>query len=418
MILLKRLKLNEWSRIVLLLIMLVAAFLRFDFLVSVNHHNSHDTVNYDIMVRQLLEEGVYAYKSTEPNAQVSPGFPLFMAAVYKLIDYKHNDPYSAIRFLQAIFSLITLWLTYRIAKRLGGEWAGLLAATMMAIYPPFIWTTGAVLTETIATMFFMAYLYFQLIAFDKTHRWAALWAGVALGLTALTRPEFLIIAPASYFLYLLWHRKGAQMMKLLLSTGLGMAIVMSPWLVRNIVALHEPIFTSTQVNPFAAGTYPNKNYDDNLVDRTGKTQMEVAKERLKVGFTEHTWTFVKWYTIGKLDRIYSKMFGGSGHKPIYPVIPYRAYFHLLLIYAGLIAAAVTLRNWRQPAMLIVFLLAAISAARLAFVPEYRYNFTAMPQIIVLDSLLVIWIFVWLDKRFQLKSRLLLARRNEHARNDV
>jgi len=409
LLLLKRFKLNEWSRVALLLILLAAALLRFDFLVSVQHHNSHDTINYDIMVRQLLEEGVYGYKSTEPNAQVSPGYPLFMAAVYKLVDYNNRDPFPAIRYIQLVFSLITIGFAYRVAKRLSGEWAGLLAAAVMAVYPPFVWTTGAVLTETIAAMLLMAYLYWQLIAFEQKNRMAALLAGIALGLTALTRPEFLILAPAAYLLYLLWRRKGGQAVKLLLCTGLGMAVVMSPWLIRNIVTLNKPIVTSTQVNPFAAGTYPNKNYDDGLVDRVGKTQMEVAKERLRVGFTEHTWTFVKWYTVGKLDYIYSKMFTGSGHKPFYPVLSFRVTFHQSLVYTGLIAAIVILINWRQPAMLIVFLLIAISAARLAFVPEYRYNFTAMPQFIILDSLLIARLLSWLlarmDKRFRLRSKL-------------
>lgn len=418
MFLLTRFKLNDWSRVALLLILLAAAYVRFDFLVSVDHHNSHDTVHYDIMVRQLLETGVYGYKSEEPNARVSPGYPLFMAAVYKLVDYKQRDPMAAIRYIQLVFSLITIWLSYRIAKRLGGEWAGLLAAAGMAVYPPFIWTTGAVLTETIAAMLLTTYLYWQLVAFERANRMAALRAGIALGLTALVRPEFLAMAPAAYLLYLLWRRKGGQPLKLLLCTALGMTVVLSPWLIRNIVTLNKPIVTATQVNPFAAGTYPNKNYDDGLVDRVGKTQMEVARERLRVGFTEHTWTFVKWYTVGKLDYIYGKMFTGSGHKPFYPVIPFRAALHLLLVYTGLIAALVILINWRQPAMLIVVLLIAISAARLAFVPEYRYNFTAMPQIIILDSLLaarlLAWLSEWLDKRFRLRSKLSMARRNRHA----
>ncbi len=422
MLLLKRLKLNEWTRVALLFILLVAALLRFDFLVSVHHHNSHDTINYDIMVRQLLEEGVYGYKSAKPNAQVSPGYPLFMAAVYKLVDYEERDPFPAIRYFQLVFSLITIWFVYRIARRLGGEWAGLIAAAGMAVYPPFVWTTGAVLTETIAAMLLTAYMYWQLIAFERKDRKAALRAGLALGLTALVRPEFLIMAPAAYLLYLLWRRKGGQALKLLLCTGIGMTVVLSPWLIRNIVTLNKPIVTSTQVNPFAAGTYPNKNYDDGLVERVGKTQMEVAKERLRVGFTQHTWTFVKWYTVGKLDYIYNKMFAGSGHKPFYPVIPFRSSFHLLLVYTGLISAIVILINWRQPAMLIVFLLIAISAARLAFVPEYRYNFTAMPQLIILSSLLaarlLAWLFARLDKRFLLRSKLSITRRNRHAQHDV
>lgn len=79
--------------VLVILIFALAAFLRIDFLTSVHHKVSHDSIYYDEMVRQLLETGVYAYKDTEPNAQVTPGYPLFMAAVYKLADYERQDPF-------------------------------------------------------------------------------------------------------------------------------------------------------------------------------------------------------------------------------------------------------------------------------------------------------------------------------------
>jgi 4-amino-4-deoxy-L-arabinose transferase-like glycosyltransferase len=396
----------------LIIVFLLAAYLRFDFLVSVNHHVSHDTVNYDIMVRQLLEKGVYGYKSTESNAQVSPGFPLFMAAVYKMTNYSHHDPFTTIRYLQTSFSLITLWLIYAVTKRLRSKQAGLIAVIIAALYPPFIWANGAILTETLTNLLYMAFLYLQLIAFEKNHRGAAIGAGIAMGLTVLVRPEFLIILPASYVLHLLWHRKAVQTLKLALYAGIGITIILSPWVIRNIVTLHEPIIASTQVNPFAAGTYPNKNYDDGLVDRHGKTQMEVAKERLKVGFTSHTWEFAKWYTVGKLNYIYGKMFYGSGHRPFYPVIPYKGILHIVLVIMAMISAVFILRRWRQSSALIVVLLLIMSIARLAFVPEYRYNFTAMPSIIIIDSLLLAFLLGWLNKKFNFRSRLELAWRHQ------
>jgi 4-amino-4-deoxy-L-arabinose transferase-like glycosyltransferase len=397
---------------IIIIIFLLAAYLRFDFLVSVNHHNSHDTVNYDIMVRQLLEEGVYGYKSVESNAKVPPGFPLFMAAVYKLVDYEHNNALAAIRYLQGCFSLITLWLIYRITQRLGGRTPALLAAAIAAIYPPFIWANGAVLTEVLANLLFMSFIYLQLIAFERTSRWSSLFAGAALALTVLTRSEFLILLPVSYGMYFLWSRKPAQTLRLLLYGCMGFAIILTPWVIRNVITLHEPVIASTQVNPFAAGTYPHKNYDDGLVDRHGKTQMEVAKERLQVGFTTRTWEFTKWYTVGKLKYIYGKMFYGSGHRPAYPVIPYKSYLHLALVILSVIASAHFLRSWRKPASLIVVLLLATSFMRLAFVPEYRYNFTAMPSIIVIDCLFITYLIKRMLQSSKLRSLLSPTRRSQ------
>lgn len=380
------------------LIFALAAYLRFDFISSVTHHVTHDTIYYDKMVRQLLEHGVYGYKSESPNAQVAPGYPLFMAAVYKLVGYADRDPYPAIRCIQALMSLATMAIAARIAHRLGGTVAALATSAAMAVYPPFIWANGAILTETLAALLLLLYLRLQLSALDKLTPHSSMLAGAALGLAMLTRSEYAVLLVVSYAFLWLIRRDTVRNAKLLFFAMLGTALVLSPWVVRNAVTLHKPIIASTQVNPFAAGTYPNKNYDDGLVDRHGKTQMQVAKERLRIGFTRHTWTYVKWYTVGKLRAIYGRMFFGAGHSPLYPVIPLRQPVHVAIVLGGLLAGALQLRKWRRTALLPVVFLAAISVTRLAFVPEYRYNFTAMPILIVLDGLLVAAMARWLFKR--------------------
>ncbi|MDR9857765.1 glycosyltransferase family 39 protein [Paenibacillus sp. VCA1] len=380
-----------------LLIFALATYLRLDFLVSVNHHVSHDTINYDATVRQLLEKGIYAYKDTQPNAQVTPGYPLFMAAVYKLVDYQHHDPFPYIRYIQVGLSLATLWLMYATARKLAGSTVSVIVLLVSSVYPPFIWSNGAVLTETLACFFLVLYIRLQLTAFEKKTRTLALLSGIALGLLVLTRSEFLILIAPVYVFHFLWKKELRLTIKLLLFTCIGMGIVLSPWVIRNMVSLHEVVIASTQVNPFAAGTYPNKNYEDGLVDRHGKTQMEVAKERLKVGFTQHTWQFVKWYTVGKLKYIYSNMYFGSGHKPLYRVLPspLGSLLHVAVVWFCPLALIASLRKWRQPLTLLTLILAVMTVTRLAFVPEYRYNYTAMPLIITIDAVIGAAILRWL-----------------------
>lgn len=381
---------------IFVLIFALAAYVRLDFLLSVTHKVSHDTLNYDIMVRQLLEKGIYAYKDTQPNAQVTPGYPLFMAAIYKLVDYQHHDPFPYIRYIQVVISLVTLWLIYSVAQKLSGRTVSMIVLLISSVYPPFIWSNGAVLTETLACFFLMLYIRLQLEAFERRTRTLALLSGAAMGLLVLTRPEFLILIAPVYGLYWLWKKEFRLTLKLLLFTCIGTGIVLAPWVVRNMVTLHEVVIASTQVNPFAAGTYPDKNYNDGLVDRHGKTQMEVAKERLKIGFTQYTWQFVKWYTVGKLKYIYSNMYFGSGHSPLYRVLPspLGSLLHVALVWFCPVALAASLRKWKQPLTLMTLIVAVMTVTRLAFVPEFRYNYTAMPLIIMLDAAAGIAILRW------------------------
>lgn len=370
-------------------ILLLAVFMRFDFLRSVNHKVSHDTIYYDKMVRQWMESGVYGYKDTKPNALVTPGYPAIMAAVYSAVDYHHRDPFPYLRALNVLFSLLNVLLVFAIARRwAGGPTVGLLAALLCAIYPPFVWTNGAVLTEVPATLALTGYLYVQLRAFESQSRklWLSLAAGALLGLTALIRPEFMPLGVPLYAWY--WLRtKDRGFWKPLIVMLVGLSVVMSPWWIRNVVTMDRLILTGTQTNPFTAGTYPYKNWEDGLVDRHGKTQEQIGMERLKVGFTEHTWLFVKWFTVGKLTYTYAKMFYGSGHSPAFKVIPLAGLFHKLLIAAGLVGMALALRprRWREPLSALAVVIVLMSCVRLLFIPEYRYNFTVMPLIILFSS---------------------------------
>jgi 4-amino-4-deoxy-L-arabinose transferase-like glycosyltransferase len=398
------LRLRNWNlpkkglNILVSIIFIAAAYFRYDFLVSVNHHVSHDSIYYNEMVHRLMDKGVYAYKSEQPNAHVTPGYPLFMLGMTIAGDWLHQEAFALIRYAQAMLSLVTIGLIYIIARRLTRRTTVAVAsAAVSAVYAPFIWATGAVLTETLAQMLLMLYLLAQIHAFDTGRKVHAAAAGLLLGLTVLVRPEFLPLFVPLYGLYFLqqWRKRSLaqpaepflpllrRIVVLTVITGLCLSAVMLPWWVRNLVSLHAVVLTATQTNPFAAGTYPNKDYSDRIVDPRGKTQDEVAWERIRAGFTQQTWTYVKWFTVGKMTYIYLNMFGGSGHAPTYLAVPYSgAPLHLSVIYLSLPVLLVLVWRWRHPAAVLAAVLLFMTLIRLLFVPEFRYNFTVMPLIII------------------------------------
>ncbi|MGO4374409.1 hypothetical protein AB4Z21_27385, partial [Paenibacillus sp. MCAF20] len=174
--------------------------------------------------------------------------------------------------------------------------------------------------------------------------------------------------------------------------GLCLSATMLPWWIRNIVSLNEFVLTSSQSNPFSAGTYPDKNYEDRIVQKEKwMTQSDYAWARIKAGFTTQTWTYVKWYTVGKLKYTYGHMFFGSGHSPIFYAYPKVAYLHLLIVYSSIITLLGLIWRWRHPGVMLAVVLVIMSMIRLVFVPEYRYNFTVMPIFIIFSVWLGIFI---------------------------
>lgn len=387
----------------LIAILLLAAYLRIDFLRSVAHEMPHDSINYDLMVRQLLEKGIYAYNDTGPNALVTPGYPLFMAMIYWLASYQLNDPLPWIRMVQVLLSLLSIWMMYSITRRLSNAAGGLVVAFLSAIYPPFVWANGAILTEVLGIFLFLGYVWAQIRAFLVPTVLSALTSGVLLGLTVLVRPEFLPLIAVSYLFYWAWKKNTKEVLKLFALSLVGLVLVLMPWWIRNAVTLDEWVLTATQANPFKAGTYPYKNYSDGLVDEAGKTEMEVALERLKTGFSTQPWVFAKWYTLGKLQYLYQHVYYGGGHEPFYHVIPgiHPDRIHHALLFLGVLAAIVILLRWRQIPALLVVIIAAITLIRLGFVPEYRYNVMTMPLIMMIDCIAGVKAWQWLSARRRL-----------------
>ncbi|WP_169084454.1 phospholipid carrier-dependent glycosyltransferase [Paenibacillus sp. PL91] len=404
----------EWVRknkawtIAIVLIFLLASWLRADFLTSVKHTVSHDTKYYDEMVHRLLDKGIYAYKEEVSNARVTPGYPFFMAGMYIIADQIGVEPFPLIRWVQVLISLATLILIYMIAiLATRNKWVAIISLFIAAIYHPFIWANGAVLTETLALFFLMAYLAMQLYAFRTQRKRDAALAGILLGITVLVRAEFLPLFVPLYGVFLLqqWFKpkseqQNAKASKLAIFkkvallgiiTGLCLSATMLPWWIRNVATLNEFVMTASQTNPFKAGTYPNKDYTDKIVVQNGMSQNEYAWARIKAGFTQQTWKYVKWYTVGKLKHTYTHMFFGSGHTPIYNAYPNIAYMHLFIVYSTIIPLLALVWRWRHPAAMLAVVIIIMSMIRLVFVPEYRYNFTVMPLFIILSSWLGVYI---------------------------
>ncbi|GIP35753.1 glycosyltransferase family 39 protein [Paenibacillus sp. J2TS4] len=392
--------------IVFIAILVLAAYLRVDFLRSVDHEMPHDSINYDAMVRQLLEIGVYAYNDSSPNALVTPGYPLFMAAIYWLAAYPWNDPLPWIRMAQVLLSLLSVWMMYSITRQLSNTAGGLAAAFLAAVYPPFVWANGAILTEVLGIFLLLGYLWVQLRVFRSPTTLSALAAGILLGLTVLVRPEYLPLLVVNYLFYWAWKKKAKEILKLFALSCLGLVLILMPWWIRNVVTLDEWVVTATQANPFKAGTYPYKNYSDGLIDESGKTEMEVAVERLKTGFSTQPWLFIKWYTVGKLQYLYYHVYYGGGHQPFYNVFPSwvnpNTIHRVLILLGGLAALAISLR-WRQLTALLVVIVATITLIRLGFVPEYRYNVMTMPLIIMINCIVGVQAWQWLSAKRSLRA---------------
>lgn len=220
-----------------------------------------DARAYAALASNLERDGSYTQRSpeipqnTQEPTNYSPGLPLLTAGLYELSG--GPDERFARLALAAIASLSVLF-AYLIGRRLSGPAAGLIGALAVAVYPAFLEYGGMLMTEPLAAALLAGSVLAILRASERGSQRAWVTPALALGATAMVRPEYLAVGAllALTVVALEWRRDArlaAARGAILLA---GIAVVVIPWTVRNYVVLERfvPISTGGGQVLFA-GTY-------------------------------------------------------------------------------------------------------------------------------------------------------------------
>jgi len=234
------------SVLILALILAVGFGLRLDQVVNPLADPGDDAFAYRALAESLYEEGSFGGAEFETPSDWSPGAPLLYAGAYYVTGGVRD---GVARGVQALLGTAAILIVYLLTLRLTTRRsAALIAAGMVAVYPPFIHSTGALMSEPPAIFTLPAGILALLWADSKTSTWAWALPGLLFGLTALIRPEYLFVALAFTLFVLVrrWLTNGAG--RALVSTAVFFAAVLLPiipWTVHNYVQLERVVPIST-----------------------------------------------------------------------------------------------------------------------------------------------------------------------------
>ncbi|WP_082053634.1 glycosyltransferase family 39 protein [Gordoniibacillus kamchatkensis] len=152
---------------VIYLILLLAFFSRIFYIHMTNFPPLEgDAFFYDKEAKQILDNFVIGYNSTSPNSFVTPGFPIFLAIIYKVFGVH----LTFVRDIQVILSVITIYICYCISGRyLKSPYTELVAA-LMTFYPSFIYANGLILTEVLFTFLFLLFVFIFIKAMENIEK--------------------------------------------------------------------------------------------------------------------------------------------------------------------------------------------------------------------------------------------------------
>ncbi|MBK5111094.1 MAG: phospholipid carrier-dependent glycosyltransferase [Thermoleophilia bacterium] len=247
------------SLVILLVIMAVGFGLRLEKVVNPLSEPGDDALAYRALAESLYLDGTYGPPGFTYRSDWSPGAPLIYAGAYYLTG-KVRD--GVARGVEALFGtaaiLVVFLLTARIARPRDGpepspvapgiQTAALLAAGMVAVYPPFIHSTGALMSEPPAIFTLPAAVLAFLWADSRGSPWAWIAPGLLFGATALIRPEYLAVAFAFGILLLVRLGLTRGLRKTLAGAVVFAAAVLIPiipWTIHNYVTLDRVVPIST-----------------------------------------------------------------------------------------------------------------------------------------------------------------------------
>jgi 4-amino-4-deoxy-L-arabinose transferase-like glycosyltransferase len=204
-----------------------------------------DSHAYYGLAKALYAEGSFGGPEFRDSSDWSPGAPLLYAASFYATGGARE---GTARIVEALLGLASIVVVFMLGERLGGRGAGLLAALGIAVYPPFIHSTGELMSEPPAAFTLPAAVLAFLWAEERRSAWAWLAPGFLFGLTALIRPEYLVVAAAFVLLAALRRSRAAGWRPGIAGAGLMLAAVLVPvvpWTVRNAVVLDRLVPIST-----------------------------------------------------------------------------------------------------------------------------------------------------------------------------
>ena len=227
-----------------------------------------DSRAYYALAKALYEEGSFGGPEFRDSSDWSPGAPLLYAASFYATGGARE---GTARIVEALMGVAAILVVFLLARRLGnaiggrmpqaGSTAGLLAAFAVAVYPPFIHSTGELMSEPPAILTLPAAVLAFLWAADARQkppargarleghprvRW--LLPGLLFGVTAMIRPEYLFVGIAFIGLVAarVWFAEGWRPgLVAAVLFAIAMALPIVPWTIRNVDVLDRVVPIST-----------------------------------------------------------------------------------------------------------------------------------------------------------------------------
>ncbi|HEX6880912.1 MAG TPA: glycosyltransferase family 39 protein [Terriglobales bacterium] len=179
---------------------------------------------------------------TGPTAWSGPIYPYLLAGLFQVFGLFSNTSAIVILAVNSLFAALTCWPIYRIGSYVFGRRVGLLAGWMWALVPFFYRWAITWVWDPPVSAFLLGWG--ALIALEIEDASWKRWLGFGAlgGIAALVNPALSTLFPL-LILWAVWKlRKQINALPQAIGALAIMAVLISPWLIRNRIVLGEWVY--------------------------------------------------------------------------------------------------------------------------------------------------------------------------------
>ena len=360
-----------------------------------------DSATYWELARTIANGEPYQYGSSESRVFRTPGYP----AILSILFFGRTDPPVVwARLAGAFLGTLTVAAAMLLARLLFNRRVALLTGWLVTLYPGGIGLSVLVLSEAPFCPLMMGQLVFWVLAwksssFSRQITWSGL-AGVTAGLATLMRPSWLLFTPFGLLLLLVVQSERRRQLAIAGTMLASLCLTMTPWWIRNYRVTGTAVLTTLQVgaslydglNPQATGasdmSFTHKIYWD--LKTQPVAEQELFEVRLDRHYRELVWRWV-WQEPGRVTSLagvkFLRMWNiWPNSAEIGSVWTYRlmtlAYLPLLILS---LVGAWKFARLDHPAILCLLPAIYLTGLHVIFVSSIRYRQPAMLVLIVLAA---------------------------------
>lgn len=208
---------------------------------------SSDSITYDTVAWNLARAMGYQLEANGafyPTAFVPPALPFTLSLLYRIVGHS----FLAAVMLMCVIGALVPPLVRRLGNAMFGRSVGTTAGWLAVGHPLLVFFSGYVMTEPLFSVMLLVSLLGSVKWLKTPRAGLALGAGFLWGLTVLTRPTALplplVIALWAWapLEFMLSPRERVRQLAMLF---VGMVMVITPWTIRNAVALNAFVPVTT-----------------------------------------------------------------------------------------------------------------------------------------------------------------------------